>query len=217
MDDQVIIKMSTDWEMTKFDGEAGNIAAYISTFNNTDKVGDIMAPGAFSKFVEDFEKVEGNKLPMLFQHSQLDVVGEWTRFEINSRGIKGFGTIYTETSKGSDARALIMRGMVGSTSIGFRSKNFENLESGGRLFKEVTLVETSLVLTPANPKAKITSVKTADNKIDIRLVEKYLREVGLNSVEAKILVSKAKDELRDVIDAEDQKRQLVSNLTNLLK
>ncbi len=212
-----IIQKSTDgFEMSKFDGEAGQIVAYISTFGNIDKVGDVMAPEAFDKFVNDFEKVQGNKLPMLLQHSNTKIVGEWSKFEINSRGIKGFGTIYTEIPDGQNARGLVMRGMIGSTSIGFRSNKFEKLDGDGRLFKEVELVETSLVINPANSKAKILSAKREDGSVDLKIVGEILRNADLSHSETKALIADGQKALRNVGADERAKQELVDNLMKQL-
>ena len=189
MSDDIVMKMSTDLEIQKFDGEVGKIAAYISTFGNADKVGDVMSPGAFDKFVDNFNKQEGGRVPMLWQHDKNELIGEWTKFDINSRGIKGYGEIFTDVTRGNDVRNLIKRGAVGSVSIGFTSKDYESLESGGRLFKEVDLVETSVVISPANSKAKIISAKTEDGQIDIRKLEQILRDVDLTQRERKLLLA----------------------------
>ena len=210
-----IITKASDFSVESLDGEKGIVEAYVSTFGNADKVGDVMASTAFDKFVEDFEKVRDNKLPMLLQHSQSNIVGEWNKFVIDSKGIKGFGEIYTETAQGSDALAFIKRGLISSTSIGFRSKNYERIEKGGNLFKEVTLVETSLVINPANPKAVITSVKDEEGKIDIRKLEKLLRDVDLSQKERKLLLAggvKALMEQRDVVTEVDRKQELAEGL-----
>lgn len=218
MTDGMIIKMSSEFELQKFDGEGGKIEAYVSTFGNADKVGDIMDTGAFDDFVKQFDE-DDKQLPMLFQHSQLNVVGAWTKFVVDDKGLKGYGTIFTETSGGADALSLIKRGLIDSTSIGFRSDKFENLDDGGRLFKRVYLVETSLVLTPANPKAKITSVKEEDGRINVRKLEGILRDVDLTQKERKLLLAGGVAELmkqRDVLDEEATKQTFIERVKNLL-
>lgn len=216
--DDTIIKMTTDFEATKFDGEAGQLVAYITTYKNEDVVGDIMAPGVLDKFISEFP--EGGKLPALWQHDANEVIGEWTKFESNARGVKGYGQIYTEVSRGNDVRNLIMRGMVGSVSIGFRAKDYEMRENEkGRIFKEIELVETSVVLRPANPRARITSAKTDDGRIDIRKLENILRDVELSQKERKVLLAegvKGLMNLRDVVDSGEAKKSIVSNISKFL-
>ena len=191
-------------EKVQFNGEGGEITAYISSFGNRDKVGDIMDPSAFDKTIED---LQGKQLPMLLQHSQVDIIGAWKEFSINSRGVKATGQIFTETNNGSDALALVRRGLVGSTSVGFRSKNYEPIldDDGnltGRLFKEVELVETSLVINPANERAKIVSVKNNDNSINLRKLEELVRDSGLTRRETLTLLSEGAAALKNVSDSD---------------
>ena len=209
---ELITKSSeTPLEIHKFDGDEGKLVAYVTTFNNADVVGDIMAPESLDKFVKEFNETE-KQLPMLWQHDKNELIGEWTKFEINSRGVKGYGEIFTDVTRGNDVRNLIKRGAVGSVSVGFRSKNYEQLEGGGRLFKEIDLVETSVVVNPANPKARIVSAKNEDGKIDIKLVENALRDVGLGQKERKMLLAGGVKELMRLRDVADPKMDLVNAL-----
>jgi HK97 family phage prohead protease len=185
-------------EKVKFDGEAGEITAYISSFGNADKVGDVMAPGAFDKTIEE---LEGKQLPMFLQHSSLHIIGSWTKFEVNARGVKATGNIFTRTTGGSDALELVRQGLIGSTSIGFRSNKYEtDQKTGGRLFKEVELVETSLVINPCNEKAKIVSVKEEDGSINPKKLERLLRDADLTRSEAKAVLHSAMPQLREALN-----------------
>lgn len=207
--DEIVVKMSTDLEINKFDGDEGKLVAYVTTFNNADSVGDVMAPGSLDKFVKQFNE-QDKQLPMLWQHDKNELIGQWTKFEINSRGVKGYGEIFTDVTRGNDVRNLIKRGAVGSVSIGFRSKNYEELENGARLFKEIHLVETSVVVNPANPRAKIVSAKNEDGTINIRNLEKALREAGLSRTESQLVISGKAKELRDALSVKSKKEHLLS-------
>lgn len=211
-----LITKSTDLEIHKFDSDAGSLTAYVTTFGNADKVGDVMSPGSLDKFVDDFND-SGRKLAMLWQHKTDEPIGVWNKFEINSRGVKGYGEIFTDVTRGNDTRNLIKRGVVGSVSVGFVSNKFEQLESGGRLFKEIELREVSVVLSPANPKAKIVSAKRDDGSVDIKLVEKLLRDAGLSRSESKSLLHEGIAGLRDAFSVESEKQDLVSKLINSMR
>ena len=113
--------------------------------------------------------------------------------------------------------ALIDRGMIGATSIGFRSRDFERNEEGGFDFKEIDLMEISMVRSPANPKAQVLSAKSEDGKVDIRIVESILRDAGLSRKEARALLSDGKSALCDAVTEEIVKEQMVKGLTELLK
>lgn len=216
MTDEIYTKSCAAIEVEKFDAETGEITAVVSSIGNADVVNDIMAPGSFDKYIDGFG--EGSKLPMFLQHSDTNIVGEWTSFAVKGSNIIGQGQIYTETTAGSDALALVRRGLVGSTSIGFKSSDYEANEKGGRTFNEVSLVETSLVINPANPRAKIRRVKNEDGQVNVRELEKSLREMlGLSSQEAKALISEGKDGLRDVVDSEKNDNNVIDQLKQLMK
>ena len=214
--DDLIIKSSTDLELHKFDGEVGAIQAYVTTFNNADVVGDVISPTALDKYVKEFNE-QKQRLPMLWQHDKNELIGEWTKFEINSRGVKGTGEIFTDVTRGNDVRNLIKRGAVGSVSIGFKATDYESIDkTGGRLFKEIQLIETSVVINPANPKARITSAKNEEGQIDIRKLEEILRDVDLTQKERKLLLAGGVQELMNQRDVVDSKMDLANQVAHLL-
>ena len=153
---------------------------------------------------------------MLWQHDKNELIGQWTKFEINSRGVKGYGEIFTDVTRGNDVRNLIKRGAVGSVSIGFRSKNYEELENGARLFKEIELVETSVVVNPANPRARIISAKDEDGRIDIRKVERILSDSDLSRKEVMLLIAGGVKELMNQRDVVDSKSELANKVAQLI-
>ena len=209
--------IETPLEIHKFDGDEGAITAYVTTFGNTDKVGDIVAPGALDEFVNRFKNTPNAQLPMLWQHNQDEMIGVWNKFDINSRGVKGTGEIFTDVTRGNDVRNLIKRGAVGSVSIGFRSSDYERRNNDeGFIFKEIELVETSVVINPANSKAKIVSAKTEDGKIDLKAIEECLRDAGLSRKESKALISEGKPGLRDAVLAEMKSTELFQSISQML-
>lgn len=217
MDQVVEFKSVSRLHMKQFDVEAGEIKAYVTTFGNEDLVGDIMDTKALDGFVERFNKAENSSLPMLWEHNRQEIIGEWKSFEIDEKGVIGKGQLYKGVSKADDVRIYLEKGAVGSVSIGFMSKDYETLDSGGRKFNEIDLFETSIVITPANPQAQIVSAKTDDGEIDIRLLEKALRDAGLSRTEAKTFISAGKDTLRDVVETEQKHDDVMAQLINLYK
>ena len=198
----------TDFRLSKLDVQKGELEAVITSFKNYDVVNDRILPGALDNFIKGF----GGSLPMLWQHSQNDPVGNWTDIQIKGDLVVAKGQIFPEVSKGADAMALISRGMVGATSIGFGSKNYEQNEKGGIDFKEIELVETSLVLTPANPKAQILSAKNEDGTINIKNLDKALAVAGLSRNERRLVLSGKARELQEALRVETAKEQLISKL-----
>ena len=142
----------------------------MTSFGNLDSVNDRILRGALDNYLE---KGFGGKLPMLKNHDKNLIIGEWNKLYIEDDLVIAQGQIYPDVTAGSDVMALINRGMIGATSIGFRSRDFERNEEGGFDFKEIDLMEISMVRSPANPKAQILSAKSEDGKVDIRICLLY--------------------------------------------
>ena len=170
----------------KADAPAGTISAYLTTFGNSDVVADIMAKGSLDKFIAKFNPT-AKKLPMFYEHDHTSIIGEWVDLKADEHGVVGEGVLYTETTKGSDVYKLMKRNAVSSVSIGFRSADFEKNDDGGRTFNEIDLVETSVVLNPANDQAQIMSVKSDDGFIETAALKKHLIEGGLTKAECEAL------------------------------
>ena len=193
---------------TKADAPSGTISAYLTTFGNSDVVDDIMAKGSLDKFIAKFNP-SAKKLPMFYEHDHTSIIGEWTSLKADEHGVVGEGTLYTETTKGSDVYKLMKRGAVSSVSIGFRSSDFEKNDDGGRTFKEIELVETSVVLNPANDQAQIMSVKSNDGYIETAALKKHLIEGGLTKAECEALFLNGWKGLK-MLRQEDVKQQTLA-------
>ena len=219
MTEEIKVTKYSTIDLIKQDGESevvGNlITAYVTTYGNEDVVKDVVEKGAADKFVANFD----GSLPMLLNHDVSQIIGVWTKFESDDYGLKGYGEL-NETTLGKDVQMLIKDGMLADVSIGFRAIDYELKDNGGRLFKEIDLFETSVVLFPANRRANITSVKDEDGRIDIRKLESILRDVKLTQKERKLLLAGGVKELmkqRDVLSVEHSKQSIVTNLIGVLK
>lgn len=200
-------------QLKTFDSKRGEIEAVVTSYGNFDKVNDVIKRGALDSFMKNF----GGMLPMLFQHNNSEIVGEWTKFYNRGDEVIGVGQVYTEMTKGSDVMALVSRGMVGSTSIGFKALDYDRNKEGGYDFKEIELVEVSLVQNPANPKAEIQSVKRDDGSVDVKALEKLLRDAGLSRTESKALLSDGQSELRDAVKSALEVEDMHSSLLSALR
>jgi HK97 family phage prohead protease len=92
-----------------------------------------------------------DKLIALFNHDPNQVAGYWTG--IKAAGDTLSGSIkFASTSLGQMLKTLIDEGVPMGASIGFRGKGEPN-KQGGIHFKEIELLETSIVSTPCHPRA----------------------------------------------------------------
>ncbi len=163
----------------KLAADTGALVGYASTFGNVDRVGDVCAPGCFAASLAE-HKASGTMPAMLWSHDIGEPVGVWTEATEDSHGLKIAGRLTTGTQRGAEARALAKDSAL-SLSIGYRTNDAE-YRDGWRVLKDLTLYEVSLVSIPANPEARISSIKSlgldADEVRDAIAFEKFLRKSG---------------------------------------
>jgi len=173
----------------KMHGER-SFEGYASVWGSVDSYGDTVAQGAFSK------SLEANPEPkMYFGHrSDMLPIGKWTRAEEDEKGLYVKGELTPGRKFADEVYAALKHGTVGGLSIGFYDRDSEELKDGGRLLKEIELVEVSVVNEPAEKLARITSVKTAMRMIkDLKDCEAFLRDAGgFSRTEATAFVSQLK-------------------------
>ncbi len=175
-------------------------SGYGSVFGNRDSYGDVIEAGAFKRTLAEARK--SNSWPaMLMQHGgwgitadDLTPIGIWTEMDEDDKGLKLVGKL-AETQRAQEAYGLLKmtpRPALNGLSIGYFAKKFTvgtKPEEPRRTLHEVELVEVSLVTFPANPKARVGSVKSGLG-LGVRDAEKALREAGFSSNEAKAILAK---------------------------
>jgi HK97 family phage prohead protease len=168
--------------------DAGEVDGYASTFGNVDLAGDIVAPGAFTKSLEEHRAA--NTTPaMLWSHDISSPCGTWTDAREDPVGLRVKGRLTLDTVRGAEARALALDGALG-LSIGFRTRD-KGFEKGRRVLKDLQLFEVSLVAIPANPRAKLISVKSAveSGELTPRMLERTLIAAGCPRSLAKSVIA----------------------------
>ena len=156
-------------------------------------------PEGFEDWVKEFEQT-GKPLPMFLNHNDLGMpVGEWTSFEFDDDGMTAEGRLYLNTVAGSDLFQILKEspGMFGGVSVGAYADEACWVNEEGDLVDEpdeesyfqITkggLREVSVVMYPNNPDAEITKLEMFDasGQLNIRTVERTLREAGLSRKDA---------------------------------
>lgn len=162
------------------EGDAMTISGYGAVFGNIDAYGDVIAPGAFSKSLA-LHHAEKTMPQMLLEHGTSPLpIGVWKSMAEDGHGLKVEGEFLT-TVLGIDSWKAAKAGAIAGLSIGYRATDFvmrARPEDPRRTLKGVDLIEVSLVGRPANPKARVGSVKSADDIKTIREFEDFLRDVG---------------------------------------
>ena len=175
----------------------GAFSGYGAVFNNLDAYGDMIAEGAFGESLKEWED-RGKWPPMLLQHggglfggSAMDMlpIGEWTEMGENRTGLKVSGKLFAlSTERGQYTYEGLKSGVLDGLSIGFKTRQFVAGTKPGepdRTITDIDLWEVSIVTFPANPKARVTGVKSL-NVEQSRELEGILRDGGLSRADARI-------------------------------
>ena len=171
-------------------GDDGTIEGYGSVFGVRDNYDDVIAKGAFVKSLKD-HKAAGTMPAMLWQHDADKPIGVWTEMVEDEKGLRIKGQLAMETVKGKEAHALLKMGALNGLSIGFMSKEWAyDRDTEVRTLTALDLWEVSLVTFPANEKARVTNVKSADEMATPKDAEKALRDAGFSKSDATAFVSR---------------------------
>lgn len=152
-----------DVKSVREDGEFCIFSGIAST-PTTDRMGDIVEPMG-AKFA--------TPMPLLWQHDSHKPVGHVTFAKATKTGIpfearipliKELGTLKDRLD---EAVQSLKYGLVAAVSIGFAPVEgmVERLKNGGLRFLEWNWLELSMVTIPANPDAKITGIKSIDDRL----------------------------------------------------
>lgn len=169
--------------------EDGTVEGYGSVFGVRDNYDDVIAKGAFAASLA-VHKSAGTMPAMLWQHDADQPIGIWTEMVEDAKGLRIKGQLALETVKGKEAHALLKMGALNGLSIGFMSKQWAyDRETEVRTLTEIDLWEVSLVTFPANEKARVTNVKSADELATPKDAERALRDAGFSKSGATAFVS----------------------------
>lgn len=203
----------------KFAEDAGamTIAGYGAVFNNVDAGGDLIVPGAFAVSLAA-HKSAGTAPLMLLEHGGAPLpIGVWEELAEDGHGLKVKGR-FLDTTMGVDAWKAAKAGAIGGLSIGYRATDYtlrSQPTDPRRTLKAVDLFEVSLVGVPMNGKARVTSVKSADDLKTIREFEDALVSGTLPAMsarEAKALLAEGFKAIRPERDAGEEMAELANML-----
>jgi HK97 family phage prohead protease len=120
-------------------------ARFVMSASTPDRVRDTIDPAAYEPLTQI------DKLIALVNHDPNRIAGYWTSLESKSGTLRGHLKL-ASTNLGQMFRQLLADGVPLGASIGFRGRGEPN-KQGGVHFKEIELLECSLVATPAHPRA----------------------------------------------------------------
>jgi len=169
----------------------GTVEGYGSVFGVKDNYDDVIAKGSFVASLAE-HKSAGTMPAMLWQHDSSAPIGVWTEMVEDAKGLRIKGQLALDTVKGKEAHALLKMGALNGLSIGFRSMpgTSKYNDDGVRVLTAIDLWEVSLVTFPANEKARVTNVKSADDMATPKDAERALRDAGFSKSDATAFVSR---------------------------
>lgn len=180
---------------------AMSFSGYGAVFNNVDAYGDVILPGAFADTLARAKSAGGDWPAMLLQHGggflggaeDMTPIGVWTSMSEDEKGLFVEGKL-AETQRGKDIYALLKmtpRPAITGLSIGYVAKEWAvrtQPHEPKRSLKKVELIEVSLVTNPANPKARVSGVKT--DAEEIREFERLImRGAGVSRSDARLIIN----------------------------
>lgn len=193
---------------------AGRFSGYASVFDEVDMGNDIVAKGAFSKYLRTHPPA---KIRMLFQHNPDEPVGVWEEIREDAKGLHVTGSLSTKTARGRELIELMNQGAIDGLSIGFKTvRSRKNKHSNIRTILEADLWEISIVTFPMQNNARVETIKhmNAGHLLpSTRQFECWLtRDVGLSRSEAKTVIAKGFTHLTGKRDAAEPQARLVDTI-----
>ena len=154
-------------------------------------------PEGFADWAAEFAEM-GKPLPMFLNHNDLGMpMGEWNEFSFDDEGMTAKGRLYLNTVGGNDLYQVLKESpnMFGGVSVGAYAEEAQMVDADGNpdqsdeAYFQITkggLREVSVVMYPNNPNAEIHKLEAfdADGNVNPRVLEKALREAGLNKKDA---------------------------------
>ena len=186
-------------------------------------------PEGFAQWADEFAK-SGKPLPMFFQHNDENFpVGEWTQFEFTDKGLDAKGRLFTKTTAGKDLYTIMKESpnLVGGVSVGAYADEYSMVDAEGTPldpmadetdgYFQITkggLREVSIVMQPNNLECNVSKLECfrADGSLDLKLIEKALRDAKLSRKDATTASSIFKQilETRDETKVDDEKAPIQS-------
>lgn len=197
--------------------EDGSFEGYASTFLNTDRVRDVVMPGAFTDSIKAW-KAQDAMPPCLWQHQAGSPIGYTTDMAEDAKGLFVAGKLLIDdVQQAREAYALAKAKVVRGLSIGYDpvDEEYDGKTNLNKLMK-VNLWEYSFATFPANTEASLTQVKSileSGEMPTIREFESLLRDVGGYSRKQSALI--AKSGYANFLEERDARRDDVENMDSL--
>jgi len=165
--------------------EEGQFTAWAAKYGEVDLQNDVIERGAFTRTINE---AGAAGWPLLWSHDQGQPVGT-AKLVDHDRGPLVEGLIDRTDPSGALAYSRLKKGLARGISVGFLTPNPDAVRYDGdgvRHIHELKLLELSLVVIPAQPGARIITVKTLS---DAARILDLCQAEGLGSCEFNALAT----------------------------
>jgi Escherichia/Staphylococcus phage prohead protease len=153
----------------------------IASTSDVDAHNDVVEAGAFEPIAR---KASGEPdVLMLRDHDRSSVIGGWKSFVQQGTQLFVEGELCLAVEKARETHVLIKKGYLSGISVGFNVPDGGikwDRSTGRRTIRKAILKECSIVALPANPGARITSVKSE--------IADFISTLGLDESDAELLI-----------------------------
>lgn len=171
--------------ITKADSESGIVEGYGSHFWVVDSYGEVTAPGAFAKSIQD-RGPKADKPRIVLRYEHMETVGTYRELSEDDTGLKVQGFISDDGMYGSALRAHLRDGIPYGMSIGFRRVDQRPAtEADPLIFDSAPQYIIDMAKTDISNILVLTEVKLLENSVvtfpavDSALVTDYRSELDL--------------------------------------
>ena len=150
----------------------GVVEGYAATFDRIpDSYGDVIKAGAFADSLKAWQET-GKPIPLLYGHSTEDPafnIGKLTEAHEDERGLFVRAEFDADNEKAQYVRKLVQEGRLYQFSFAYEILDAGNvtLDDGTDAYelRKMNLFEVSLVQIPANQRAVVTGIKSAEPEL----------------------------------------------------
>ena len=199
-------KLSVNQGLNESTAPSGKIEAKVTTWGareGADGRRFNYQPEGFTAWAKEFADT-GKPLPMFLNHNDMGMpIGEWTEFAFEDDGMSASGRLFLNTSGGRDIYNVLKESpnLFGGVSVGAYAEEYQWVKEDGTPmtvgsddpyedgYFQITkggLMEVSVVMHPNNQAAEIQKLEcfNAEGHLDLRVLEKHLRESGVSKKDA---------------------------------
>lgn len=175
---------------TPTDG-SGEFSAYLATWDR-DRQGEKFAPGAFTVSIMEWSLTDYDA-PILFGHQSENpnmVIGYLVSMREDSKGLLVSGRLDLSSMNGQTVYEALLAGTLKTLSIGFVPKKTHR-DGDVLVIDEADILECSFTPTPANPNARLVSVKEAPTPKPEHLFDQLMAEQEAKTTDAQVAAFEA--------------------------